>query len=165
MTHFLVVIADGAKARFLTLAPLENPGYESGPDLIERSELLNPVMAMAGQDLWANTKTGRNRGGGTGGHNYDDHRGNHRVEFERRFAQTIVQRIDGLLADYGSQSLVLVAAPQALGLLRDCLHAHNGRTVTIHELAKDLCHHSPRQVHIYLSQKGLLPARQLAMSR
>jgi protein required for attachment to host cells len=127
-------------------------------------DLLNPATEMAGQELWANTKTGRNRGVGGKGHNYDDHRGNHLAEFEKRFAQDIVQQIDTLIANLKIKSLVLVAEPQILGMLRDCLHSSNGRSVTISDLAKDLCWMKPRQLHDYLSQKGILPERQVALA-
>jgi protein required for attachment to host cells len=164
MTRFLVAVVNGAKARFLTLEPLDAPELESGPDLIERCDLVNPTFEMAGQDLWANTKTGRNRGGGGQGHNYDDHRDNHLVEFGRRFAQDIVAEIDRLIADYDLNSLILVAEPQILGILRDCLHSSNGRSVTIDELSKDLCRLKARQLQDYLAQKGLVPTRQVALA-
>jgi protein required for attachment to host cells len=163
MTRFLVAVVDGAKARFLTLEPLTDPEFESGPDLIERCELLNPSLEMAGQELWANTKTGRNRGAGSKGHNYDDHRSSHLAEFERRFAQDITTRIDEMLTEHQLNTLVLVAEPQILGMLRDSLHSSNGRSVTIHDLAKDLCWMKRRQLHDYLSQKAILPERQVAL--
>ncbi|NJL48981.1 MAG: host attachment protein [Leptolyngbyaceae cyanobacterium SM2_5_2] len=163
MTRFLVAVVNGARARFLTLEPLEDPAVESGPDLVERCELLNPAIEMAGQELWANTKTGRNRGSGSKGHNYDDHRENHLVEFERRFAQAIVDQIDEMIAAHTLNTLVLVAEPQILGILRDCLHSSNGRSVQISDLAKDLCRMKTRQIHDYLSQKGTLPVRQMAL--
>ncbi|NJL45133.1 MAG: host attachment protein [Leptolyngbyaceae cyanobacterium SM2_3_12] len=163
MTRFLVAVVDGAKARFLTLEPLEAPEFEFGPDLVERCELLNPAIEMAGQDLWANTKTGRNRSSGGQGHNYDDHRNNHLVEFERRFAQAIVAQGDELIGAYDLNTLVLVAEPQILGLLRNCLHSSNGRSVQISDLPKDLCWMKPRQLHDYLAQKQLLPTRQVPM--
>ncbi|MGB3310662.1 MAG: host attachment protein [Nodosilinea sp.] len=94
MTRFLVAVVDGAQARFLTLEPVASPDLESGPDLINRCELQNPAIEMLGQDLWANTKTGRNRGSDSRGHSYDDHRGNHLVEFERRFAQAIGNQME-----------------------------------------------------------------------
>jgi len=164
MTRFLVAVVNGAKARFLTLEPLDAPELESGPDLIERCDLVNPAFEMAGQDLWANTKTGRNRGGGGKGHNYDDHRDNHLVEFGRRFAQDIVIEIDKIIKEYELNSLILVAEPQILGVLRECLHGSNGRSITIDELAKDLCRLKSRQLHDYLSQKDLLPERQMALA-
>lgn len=162
MNRFLVTVIDGTKARFLTLEPVESPESESGPNLIEHDELLNPAKEMAGQELWANVKTGRNRGSGNRGHNYDDHRSNHLVEFERKFAQAVTERIDELLQSHQSQALVLVAEPQILGTMRSCLHASNGRGIQIQELAKDLRHLRPKEVHEYLASKGLLPARQRA---
>jgi protein required for attachment to host cells len=164
MTRFLVAVVNGAKARFLTLEPLDAPELESGPDLIERCDLVNPTFEMAGQELWANTKTGRNRGGGGKGHNYDDHRDNHLVEFGRRFAQEIVVEIDNHIRTYKLNALILVAEPQILGTLRDCLPSSNGRTVTVSELAKDLCWMKPRQLHDYLAQKAMLPTRQVALA-
>jgi protein required for attachment to host cells len=164
MTRFLVAVVDGAKARFLTLEPLADPAVESGPDLVERCELVNPAIEMAGQELWANGKTGRNRGGGSQGHNYDDHRNNHLVEFERRFAQAIGDQIEEMMAAHGLNTLILVAEPQILGLLREVLQGNAGRFGTVHDLAKDLCWMKTRQVHDYLSQKGLLPPRQLAVA-
>lgn len=163
MTRFLVAVVNGAKARFLTLEPLDAPEFESGPDLVERCELLNPVVEMAGQDLWANTKTGRNRGTGGQGHNYDDHRNNHLVEFERRFAQAIVTQCDQLIAAHGLNAMVLVAEPQILGLLRHSLHSSNGRSVQLSDLPKDLCWMKPRQLHDYLAQRDILPIRQVTM--
>ncbi|MBE9138117.1 host attachment protein [Nodosilinea sp. LEGE 07088] len=163
MTRFLVAVVDGAKARFLTLEPLSAPELESGPDLIEHCELLNPAIEMAGQDLWANTKTGRNRGSGSRGHSYDDHRGNHLVEFERRFAQAIDTKMASLLAQYDLNTLVLVAEPQILGILRENLTSANHR-IQAQEVAKDLCRMTSRQLHEYLAQKGLLPPRQVAMA-
>jgi hypothetical protein len=41
---------------FLTLEPLDAPELESGPDLIERRDFVNPAFEMTGQELWANTK-------------------------------------------------------------------------------------------------------------
>lgn len=163
MTRFLVAVVDGAKARFLTLEPLDAPELESGPDLTERCELLNPATEMAGQDLWASTKTGRNRGSGGGGHSYDDHRGNHLVEFERRFAQAIGAQMESLATAYDLKTLVLVAEPQILGILRDCLAGANGR-LQVQELAKDLCKMTPRQLQDYLAQRSLLPTRQVAIA-
>ncbi|NMF85241.1 host attachment protein [Nodosilinea sp. P-1105] len=164
MTRFLVATVDGARASFLTLEPLIAPEFESGPDLIERCTLANPALEMAGQELWANSKTGRNRSSGSKGHNYDDHRNNHLVEFERRFAQAIVSRMDELIAEYSLNTVILVAEPQILGILRETLHSSNGRSVQIHDMAKDLCWMKPRQLHDYLAQKDLLPAHQVAMT-
>lgn len=157
MTRFLVAVVDGAKAKFLTLEPVAVPEVESGPDLIERCELLNPAAETPGQDLGAS----RNRGSGSRGHSYDDRRGNYLVEFERRFAQAIGAQMEALIKSHDLNTLVLVAEPQILGTLRDCLAGVNSR-LRVQELAKDLCKMKPRQLQDYLAQRGVLPTRQVA---
>lgn len=157
MTRFLVAVVDGAKAKFLTLEPVAVPEIESGPDLIERCELLNPATETTAQDLGAS----RNRGSGSRGHSYDDRRGNYLIEFERRFAQAIGAQMETLIKAYDLNSLVLVAEPQILGTLRDCLAGVNSR-LQVQELAKDLCKMKPRQLQDYLAEKGVLPTRQVA---
>ncbi|MEA5451993.1 host attachment protein [Leptolyngbya sp. CCNP1308] len=161
MTRFLVAVVDGAKAKFLTLEPVAVPEVESGPDLIERCQLLNPAAETPGQDPGANAKASRNRGSGSRGHSYDDRRGNYLVEFERRFAQAIGTQMETLISAYDLNTLVLVAEPQILGTLRDCLAGISGR-LPVQELAKDLCKMKPRQLQDYLAQRGVLPTRQVA---
>ncbi|HIK43837.1 MAG TPA: host attachment protein, partial [Leptolyngbyaceae cyanobacterium M65_K2018_010] len=70
--------------------------------------------------------------------------------------------MDEMISAHELNTLVLVAEPKILGILRDCLHSSNGRSVQVHDLAKDLCWMKPRQIHDYLSQKAILPARQIA---
>lgn len=163
MTRFLVAVVDGAKAKFLTLEPVAMPELESGPDLIERCQLLNPVVEMPSQDLGANAKASRNRGSGSRGHSYDDRRGNYLVEFERRFAQAIGAQMEALINAYDLNTLVLVAEPQILGTLRNCLAGVSDR-LQVQELAKDLCKMRPQQLQDYLAQKGVLPTRQIALA-
>ncbi|MBD0335660.1 MAG: host attachment protein [Cyanobacteria bacterium Co-bin13] len=164
MHRFIVAVIDGTKARLLTLEPVAAPEHESGPNLVEQCELFSATKEMSGQDLWTTTKTGRNRGRGSQGHNYDDHRTNHLVEFERRFAQTIVEQINTLNQSLPAKTLVLAAEPQILGLMRDCLNGSAKQFPHIHELSKDLCHLKPKELHEYLTQKGLLPAHQRVLS-
>jgi protein required for attachment to host cells len=158
MSQYLVAVIDGANARFLTLSPLELEGYESGPNLIEQERLHNAETEMPGQELWANTKTGRNRGAAGQAHSYDDHRSNHRVEFERRFAQTIGGRIAELSQRHHVQQLILVAEPQALGILREVVSSGLPSHLTVHEVNKDLCRLSTKALHDYLAERSLLPA-------
>ncbi|MFQ4138439.1 host attachment protein [Nodosilinea sp. PGN35] len=160
MTRFLVAVVDGAKAKFLTLEPVAVPEVESGPDLIERCQLLNPAAEMPEPDS-GNTKASRHRGSGSRGHSYDDRRGNYLVEFERRFAQAIGAQMEALISAYDLNTLVLVAEPQILGTLRHCLAGVSDR-LQVQELAKDLCKMKPQQLQDYLAQKGVLPTRQVA---
>ncbi|NER79364.1 MAG: host attachment protein [Leptolyngbya sp. SIO1D8] len=158
MSQYLVAVIDGTKARFLTLSPTELGEYESGPNLIERQKLHSAAKEMQGQDLWANTKTGRNRGTSGQAHGYDDHRNNHMIEFERRFAQSITSQISELSKTHGIQQLILVAEPQILGILRHVMPSNLLRQLTVHEVTKDLCRMSIKELHHYLAERSLLPA-------
>ncbi len=164
MRHYLVAVINGTTARFLTLEPVEMEGYESGPNLIEHKSLHSVEKEQQGQDLWANVKTGRNRGSAGQAHSYDDHRQAHMIEFEKRFAQSIANRILELIQTHQVRQLILIAEPQILGLMREALNSNLPKNVSLSELAKDLCHHRPREVHDYLANCNLLPAFQSVVS-
>jgi protein required for attachment to host cells len=157
MNKYLVAVIDGGRARFFTLAPVQFPEHESGPDLVEQESLTNATGGMADQELWANVKTGRNRGSGGKAHSYDDHRQRHRVEFEKRFAQAIAAKLTQLIQTHEPQELLLVAEPQILGLMRDTLTPNMLQGVPCNELARDLCHLKAGALHEHLARKGLLP--------
>ncbi|MDJ0696969.1 MAG: host attachment protein [Mastigocoleus sp. MO_167.B18] len=159
-TRFLVAVIDSTKARFLTLELDELADNDFGPNLIEREALHNPTKKLAGQELWANTKTGRNRGAGARAHSYDDHRENHMVEFERRFAQNISNQIFSLIRVYKTGHLLLIAEHRILGLMRDIVLPILPKNLKLVELAKDLCQVKPKELHEYLAHKKLLPERQ-----
>ena len=159
MNQAVVAVLDGTKARFFTLETAEFPEYESSPNLVEHQSLTNNAKELAGKDLWANTKTGRNRGSRSQGHGYDDHRQNHVSEFERSFAKEIESQIIELVQERDARQLLLVAEPQMLGLIRDSLAPHLPKNVKLQELAKDLCKLKPLDIHEYLAHKNLIPAR------
>jgi protein required for attachment to host cells len=157
MSNFVVAVINGTQARFFTLEPAEWPDYESGPNLIEHEGLLSEAHKLHGQELWANVKTGRNRSSNGQAHSYDDHRDNHAVEFEKRFAQNIANRITDLTQTHQAQKLILVAEPQILGLIRTAIASKLPKHLHLQELAKDVCHLNSHQIHSYLANKGLLP--------
>lgn len=157
MSIFLVAVIDGKKARFFTLEPTEIPEFESGPNLTEHEALLNAVKDFEGKELWANTKTGLNRGAGAQAHAYDDHREHHLIEFERRFAQTIATRIVHLIQVHRVQQLLMIAEPQILGLMREAVTPILPKNIKTQELAKELCQLKPHELHEYLASKELLP--------
>jgi protein required for attachment to host cells len=159
MNHTLVAVLNGTKARFFTLEFADFPEHESGPNLIEHEALINEENELAGEELWASSKTGRNRGSVGQSHSYDDHRQNHVVEFEQRFSQKIVSRMQSLIELHNIRHLLLVAEPQMLGIVREPINAEISKTIEIKELAKDLCQFSVRDLHEYLASKKFLPAR------
>lgn len=159
MNNTLVAVLNGTKARFLTLKFADFPEHESGPNLIEHEALINEENEMSGQELWASSKTGRNRGSAGQSHSYDDRRQNHVVEFEQRFSQSIVSRIQASIESDRIRHLILVAEPQMLGIVRESINTEISKTIEVKELAKDLCQFSVRDLHEYLASKKLLPAR------
>ncbi|NET38490.1 MAG: host attachment protein [Cyanothece sp. SIO1E1] len=158
MNKIIVAVIDGTKARFLTLEPMPLPDYGSGPDLIEQESLHNQTKELQGQELWANTKTGRNRGASAQAHGYDDHRQNHMLEFERRFAQVIADKVLKLIQIHQARQLLLIAEPQILGIMRTALSSTLPKQLKVDELAKDLCQLKANELHRYLANRGLLPA-------
>lgn len=159
MNQYLVAVIDSTRARFLTLEPAEIPGVEAGPNLVEHEAMLSPTGDLQGQDLWSTTKTGSNRSAGAQTHAYDDHRARHEVEFERRFANSIASHLNTLIQCFQTPHLILVAEPQILGLMREAIAATLPRNVKVSELAKDLCQFKPHELHEYLANKNLLPAK------
>lgn len=160
MNKILVAVIDGTKARFFTLKPSDRSEYESSLKLIEHDCLFNSTKELHGQDLWATTKTGRNRGVNGQSHSYDDRRDNHIVEFERRFLQAIATKISNLSQVHQIQQLLLIAEPQILGLMREAIIPELSKQIQVSELAKDLCQLSSNELYEYLAKKELLPARQ-----
>ena len=162
MSKYVVVVADGAKARFFTLE--EAPVGEGGPNLVEHDDLVNPEGDAAGKDLYSEAKSGRNEApGGGGAHGYDDHRGGHEGEIERRFAKLVMEASAGALKQHQCKRLVLVAEKRMLGHLRAAMDALSATGARVEEVAKDLTKLSVSELHAYLAKEGILPERQPAM--
>ncbi|OIO57297.1 MAG: host attachment protein [Alphaproteobacteria bacterium CG_4_10_14_0_2_um_filter_63_37] len=156
MNTTLVVVADGARARFLTMAAAQQPEYESGPNLVEVAVLVNPEQEMTGDELFSNLKSGRNRSGNGQAHGYDDHRDSHRDETERRFAKEVIATATQKLG--GKGCLTLVADKRMLGFLRE---VGNGglHGIEVHEVARDLSKLPATELQQYLAGEGLIPPR------
>ena len=159
MSEYCVVVSGGARARFFTLEPVDFPELESGPKLIDKGELLNPVKETAGRDLYTDLKTGRSRAPRGGpSHGYDDHRTQHEDEFDRRFARRVVQKARRVAKENRARRIVMAAPARMLGLLRQDLAVIPKEGIEVHKVAKDMSKFSPRQIHDHLARKQLLPA-------
>lgn len=165
MAKFAVAVINGTQARFFTLDSQLSSEYESGPYLSEHESLNNHVNEIHGQDLWANTHTGRNRASSGKSHVYDDHRQNHEVEFERKFASKISNTMIDLIKDHDARQLILVAEPKILGLIRETMTDKLFSNLNVSEVTKDICQFSVNQIHDYLAKKELLPVCQKVYSR
>ena len=153
----IVVIANGAQARFFTLEPAESPDYESSPRLVEQECLVNPQQEVAGKDLWSDNSGGNRSTGGGGSHGYDDHRDKHRADYERRFAQQVAAATTQLVRGREANRVVLAADSRMLGALRGELHRAND--FDLKPVAKDYSKLSVLDLHEQLAALDLLPAR------
>lgn len=162
MSQLLVTAINGGTARFFTLESVILSGPDPSPRLVEHEGLTSSEGGLPGEALWSNVKPGRNRGVGGQAHGYDDHRQNHEAEFEKRFAQSTARNLLNLIQTHQVRKLILVAEPKILGLMRSVFIPLLPQQVTVYELARDLCHLKPQELHEYLAGKGQLPARKQA---
>jgi protein required for attachment to host cells len=158
MNPILVVVADGAKARFFALEEKEFAGGGFRPHLIENEALVNPEQRLPGQQLWSGTESqaGHFQEGKSQAHSYDDRRRDHEIEFERRFAQSITEQILSQTQTRQLRNLLLIAEPQFLGVLREVLIPALPKTLKLRELDKNLSHLKPQELHQYLANRHLL---------
>ncbi|NEZ60896.1 host attachment protein [Adonisia turfae] len=160
MGKLLVATINGAVARFFTSEPATLPMYD--PDvltLVEHKSMVSFEGELPGKALWSNIQSGRNRGASGQSHRYDDHRQSHKIEFERRFAKSIAKTVLDLVESKHVRQLIIIAAPQILGLMREVCTPLLPKPLKMNELARDLCHLKPHELHDYLAKTGQLPAR------
>lgn len=153
----IVTVVNGSRARFFSLQPAETPAYESSPCLVEHEDLVSPENDSADQALWSDNSSGNRSSAGGGAHGYDDHRDQHRAEYERRFSQSVAAEAVKLAHKQQAKSIVVVADSRMLGLLRNDLENKNG--FTIKELAKDYSKLSIPDLHAQLASHHLIPAQ------
>lgn len=159
MNQYCVVVANGARARFFTLETPEFPDLESGPNLIEKQDLVNTERELPEREIWSETKSGRNRAANGGpSHGYDDHRSQHEDEYERRFAHNIAEQCSILSKKHNATGIVLVSQQRLLSHLRTAIDSKI-KDIPTQELAKDLSKLNPIELHQYLAKVQLLPKR------
>lgn len=138
-----VVVCDGRKALIL-----ENKGDEKFPNLqtLETYEQENPKTSDQGTDrpgrVHDATSPGRSSVEQTDWHD----------KAEEEFVQSLARRLDKAVTGGETSSLILVAAPRALGMLRDAM-TDAVRAATAEEIDKDYV-----KLPVYEIEKHLLKA-------
>lgn len=156
-----IVVADRARARFVTIERPSDLEFEGGPTLVEHEDLVNPEATLMGRDLFANLKSGRGRApGGGAAHGFDDHRGRHEQEMVRRFSRRISEAALAFVEEHGVTDLLVVAEPHVLGLLRNGFDALTARGIRLEEIAENLSWRSLPHIQDVLARRGLLQSRQ-----
>ena len=158
MSDYCIVIANGVRARFFTLEPVEFPQLESGPLLCERRELINRERASSHKELYSDSKTGRGRAPRGGrAHGYDDGRSERRVKLEAGFAREVLAMASRMARANQSRRVVIAAPARMLGLLRPHMDFLLKHGVEVRESPKDMIRLNPRQIHELLARERLLP--------
>ncbi|MBI3772421.1 MAG: host attachment protein [Gammaproteobacteria bacterium] len=158
MNNYCVVVTDGARARFFLLE--SGQVAKGGPNLIEKSDLINPEGVASGAELFSDTRPGRVMApDGGGGQSFDDHRSQHHEENERRFAKKIAETALKAVGDQKAKHLVLVADKRMLGYLRGAFTASPKAGLEISEVPKNLTKLAPQELHEHLALEQVLPQR------
>ena len=158
MNDCWVIVADGARARFMTVERNTGRPPRSALRLVESARLSNPEHTAKGRRDRRKIKSGRDTGrGSVAPHGYTDHREPHETELLRRFASRIAQQAVTLVTGGRAASVVLVAEPRMLGLLRVALEPVKKAGVKLSELERDYTWCSAPQLQRHLAENGLLP--------
>lgn len=157
MSKIGIIVADGARARFITFQPADELTPERGTNLIEQSDLINPEGELPARDLFSD-RQGRTHGSPTGSaHGPDDHREAHQLEITRRFVRRVLDQARLFIAEHSPARLVLAAEPRLLGVLRSELEHHALLGAEVTTIAEDLSRRSLGDIAGILALHGLLP--------
>ncbi|HWO13447.1 MAG TPA: host attachment protein [Polyangiaceae bacterium] len=158
MVRTCIIVADGARARFMTLEIPIEPSIDGGARLVEHDDLVNPEAEAPERGLFSD-RMGRGHASGSGAaHAVDDHREQHQQEVERRFVRRLLERAERFVGEQGARRLVLVSEARLLGALRTQLVDHRLRGVEVLELAENLTRRALGEIQAKLAARGALPA-------
>jgi protein required for attachment to host cells len=156
------VVADSKLARFFGVEAVDSPHVKT--KLVERAVLPNPNsdLKTLGESASGrvHTETNTNRQAGPV-HPMGAQRERHRDEFNRRFVQEISRQTSGITKGWKDGTVVLVAEPRLLGLLRGPLHDALRPGIELKELAKDYAQLSPSDLQEHLALNRLITAHHL----
>lgn len=139
----IIVVADTGRIRLFAvrreesrrtyvldmLADSSNPRFDGGP-----------VPEGASR-----TRTNTNREAGPV-HPIDARRDRHALELDRRFVAGAVDTLHRAIAGWREGSVLLVAAPHLLGLMREALQGHLPPALHFSELARDYAQLTPSEI-------------------
>lgn len=162
MNRTCIIVADGGVSRFLGVEELESPRVRLA--LVERTVLKNNTdLKSRGESVTGKVRTETNSDRGSGPvHPMGAQRERHRGELDRRFAMEITRQAADLTQGWEQGTVVLVAEPQLLGLMREALRKALHRGIELKELAKDYTHLTPPELLEHLALNKLIPAHRRA---
>ena len=159
-----IIVADGARARFITYEPTRDVDLDGKPRCIEQADLVNPEGRAAPREQFSDRPGRLHSSRGGPAHLADDHRQRHQEEVDRRFARRILEATQPFAETHQLGRLILIAAPRLLGCLRAQLDGRRLADLDIVELNEDHTQRPLLQIAALLIQRELLrgPAPTLA---
>jgi protein required for attachment to host cells len=157
MDKFCVVVANGAKARWLFLEKAAGSSGRPTNRLLFGEGLINHESKLTGSVLLSSSRSRQHVapcGGQT--HTYDDHRQKLEAEYEKQFAGKITDRIVEVTQAQEVSQLVMIADPRMLELLRDELGDRHIGDLKIREVEADLTRLSAPELLRYLADRQVL---------
>ncbi len=158
MNDTFIIVADAKRARFFAVEPGDAPRNKF--KLVERVTLANTDVEGVRKGGAGRVKTERvsNRQAGDV-HPIEGRRQQHRLELERRFGREITQQAVTLSRTWKGGTIVLIAEPRLLGLMREHLREALDPAVELKELARNYTQLTPSELQQHLDLKSLVPAR------
>jgi len=157
MNETIIIVADAKRARFFAVEQSDAP--RSRIRLVERVTLANTDVEGVRKGGAGRVKTERvsNRQAGDV-HPIEGRRQQHRIELERRFGREITQQACKLSRAWKGGTIVLIAEPRLLGLMREHLRDALEPAVDLKELARNYTQFTPSELQEHLDLKRLVPA-------
>jgi len=158
MSETFIIVADAKRARFFAVEPSDAP--RNRIKLVERTTLVNPDVEGVRKGGAGRVKTERvsNRQAGDV-HPIEARRQQHRLELERRFGREITQQAVTLSRAWKGGTIVLIAEPRLLGLMREHLRDALDPAVELKELARNYTQLTASELQEHLDLKRFVPAR------
>jgi len=157
MASTCVIVADGARARFITLQLPVDPGIDGGPRLLEQRNIVNPDADLPETERFSDRSGLAHASPKGAAHALDDHREAHGRELERRYARDLLEELYRFVRREEATRLLLIASPRLLGTMRAELDRGRLAGVELVELSEDLSRRPLDQIQSLLAAKGLVP--------
>jgi len=143
MYRVCIALVDATRARLFTFERVTD-GADTGDELVERTDLVNPQRRRIGHLQYA----------------FDDHRDDHVSQLDDKFARMAMAALRELIDEHSTQRVVICAAPRMLGRLRAAAPGLMPDDISRDELPRDLVKLSSGDVRTELASRGLLPHTQ-----
>ena len=158
MNNTCIVVADAEVARFYDIEEVDAPRVNLA--LIERKMLSNETDLKAlGTSVTGRVRTETNTDRGSGPvHPMGAQRERHRGEIDRRFGRDIAQQTGEIARGWKQGTVVLIADPHLLGLVREPMRKVLHQGIELKELAKDYTHCTVSELREHLVLNKLIPA-------